>query len=83
MNAIERRIDALERADSSDKWPKTILVNFLQPGESGPGIVRIRSFGGLQEWVRRDADTEQEFIDRASREVDRSTHGVALLFQCE
>jgi len=87
MSTLERRIAAIEtKASPYDGLPKTIFITFLTPGDTGPGIRKLRhSFAGegCQEWERGTGESEQEFRDRASKEATRNAVGMAMLFQCD
>jgi hypothetical protein len=51
----------------------------MTPGNLEVEIQGLRGSKGCQQWKRQTGETEQEFIDRASREVTRNGPGCALL----
>ena len=86
MQSLEKRITALEQANPNDGFPKTIFILFVQPGAAACDIHKLNSSpsgAARQEWLREPNESEQEFKDRASREVTRSAGDMAMLFQCQ
>jgi len=85
MSIIERRIAALEQARPDNGLPKTIIVSFQMPGEPATELHKLRSStadAAYLEWLRGPDETEQAFIDRASKESTRNAGGIATLFKC-
>lgn len=81
---LERRIDALERkATPHAGFPDTIIISFLAAKDGKNDIRKLRADkgGNVQEWERGNDESEQELIDRASKEVSRNAGGIAMLFQ--
>lgn len=84
MATIEKRLAALEQASYGDRFPKTIIVCYLTLGDTGPNIRRLKSgyrSDEIQEWEREPVETEEDFKERASKEVSRNAGGIAMLFQ--
>ena len=77
MPNLEPRIAALERASPAPEG-MVILRRFVSPGRLKEEIQRLQSDAG-EEWTRQPGETEQELIDRASREATRNQWGVASL----
>ncbi len=79
MATLEKRIAALETAGAVGAEPITLVVQFVKPGHLDAEIQEMYTQEG-QSWQRVEGETQQELIDRATREVTRSTCGVASLF---
>lgn len=79
MQSLERRIAELEKAGSTVEGPQTIVIRGLTCGNLHVEIHALRNSKNGQQWKRQPGETEQEFIDRASREVKRDGPGCALL----
>ena len=79
MLNLEKRIAELEKAQPSNDGVKTIIVRFISPGVSGDDLQALHSYSGAQHWTRDPSESEQNFVDRASREVKRNGRGIALL----
>lgn len=77
MQSLEKRIAALE-VTGAPADEMTIIRRFVSPGGSDGEIHRLRDDDG-KTWTRQPGETEQELIDRASREVTRNGPGCALL----
>jgi len=77
MQNLEKRIAALE-ATTAPANDFTIIRRFVSPGHLDAEIYRLRDDNGKL-WTRQNGETEQELIDRASREVKRTPWGVACL----
>ena len=77
MQNIERRIAALE-ATTAPADEITIIRKFVSPGHLDAEIFRLRDDDGKL-WMRQTGESEQELIDRASKEVKRTPWGVASL----
>ena len=80
MANLEKRIAALETASAVGIEPRTILVTFAKPGQAETEIQALHTDQGAQSWIRLDGETQQELIDRATAEAERTAWGVALLF---
>ena len=85
MQSIEKRITALEQANTENGFPGTIFILFPRPGQTETEIHKLCNSSGADrlEWLRGPNESEQEFKDRASREVTRSAGDMAMLFQCQ
>jgi hypothetical protein len=86
MQSLEKRIAALEQANPEAGFPDTIFILFLQPGETEREIHKLcntPSGADRLEWLRGPNESEQEFKDRASKEVPRNAGGIGMLFMCE
>ena len=81
MLNLEKRIAELEKAQPSNDGVKTIIVRFISPGVSGDDLQALHSYSGAQHWTRDLSESEKNFIDRASREVERKGPGGVLLLQ--
>ena len=79
MPSLERRIAELEKAGSTGDGPMTIIIRPMTPGNLDEEIQELHDSKGCQQWKRQPGEAEQEFIDRASREVTRNGPGCALL----
>ena len=79
MQSLERRIAELEKSGSTGEGPMTIIIRGLTPGNLEEEIYKLNDSKSSQQWERLPGETEQEFIDRASREVKRDGPGCALL----
>lgn len=79
MQSLERRIAELEKAGSTDEGPMTIVIRWMTPGNLDDEIQELHDWKGSQQWKRQPGETEQELIDRATREVTRNGPGCALL----
>ena len=79
MQSLERRIAELEKTSSTNDWPSTIIIRGMTCGKLDEEIQELRGSKGSQQWHRQPGEAEQEFIDRASREVKRNGRGIALL----
>jgi hypothetical protein len=85
MQATEKRISALEQASPDDSGMVMFIV-FDTPGMPDTEIHKLSSAIGVedcQRWTREPGESEQDFKDRAKREVKRSEYGVALLFKVD
>lgn len=80
MANLEKRIEALEQVQVQPDGAtfKTVIVQFVEPGHLDEPINHLSTRDG-EAWTRHDGEPEQAFKDRASREVQRSPWGVALL----
>ena len=81
MLNLEKRIAELEKAQPSNDGVKTIIVRFISPGVSDDDLQALHSYSGAQHWTRDPSESEQNFVDRASREVERKGLGCVLLLQ--
>ena len=79
MPSLERRIAELEKAGSTNDGPMTIIIRLMTCGKLDAEIYKLHDFKGCQQWKRQPGEAEQEFIDRATREVTRNGPGCALL----
>ena len=79
MPSLERRIAELEKAGSTGDGVMTIIIRPMTCGELDAEIYELHDSKGCQQWKRQPGEAEQEFIDRASREVTRNGPGIALL----
>ena len=79
MQSLERRIAELEKAGSTVEGPQTIVIRGMTCGDLHTEIHALHDSKGSQRWKRQPGEPEQEFIDRASREVKRDGPGCALL----
>ena len=79
MQSLERRIAELEKAGAANEGPTTIIIRSIACGELDAEIYQLHDSKDSQQWQRQSGEVEQEFIDRASREVKRNGRGIALL----
>lgn len=77
MQNLERRVCALESASPSVE-ERTFVVRFVSPGDPDAEIDGLRTNEG-QHWARLPKESEQDLIDRATREVERNQWGAAML----
>ena len=79
MPSLENRIAALEKTVSTVEGPQTIVIRAITCASVEEEIHKLNDSKSGQRWERQLGETEQEFIDRASREVKRDGPGCALL----
>ena len=79
MQSLEKRIAELEKGASMNEGPLTIVIRPLAPGHLDEELQELHDQNGSQRWTRQPGETEQELIDRASREVTCNRPGCALL----
>lgn len=79
MPSLEQRIGELEKAGSIGDGVTTIIIRPMTCGELDAEIYELHDSKGCQQWKRQPGEAEQEFIDRATREVTRNGLGCALL----
>lgn len=77
MPSLEIRIAALEMGTSPAE-PLTIIRSFVSPGQPPTELQALHDSNGKR-WRRTPGESEQELIDRASRECVRNANGVSLL----
>ena len=77
MANLEKRIAALE-ATKAPADEMTIIRRYVNAANLDAEIHRLRDDEG-KTWTRQLGETEQELIDRATREVSRNAWGVASL----
>jgi hypothetical protein len=77
MQSLDKRITALEAANPTAD-ALTLIRRIVSPGHLDWEITRLRDDDG-NEWTRQPGETEQELIDRATKEVKRTQWGVASL----
>ncbi len=78
MQAIEKRIAALEQATPVDIGP--IFIHFVALETKDAEIQRIEK--GSKVWERQPHETVQELKDRAISEVPPPKAGCSLVFLC-
>lgn len=81
MPNIERRITALESQAVLDVAGRvdTIIICPLTADGVKHEVNRLADARGPQSWERLEGETEQIFIDRASREVHRVCDCISVL----
>ncbi len=77
MQTIKARIAALEQATPQVE-EVTIFRSYVTPGHLDDEIYLLTADDG-HSWKRQPGETQEEFFDRASKEVARSPWGVACL----
>ena len=77
MQNLKTRLAKLEAVALPPK-ELTLIRRFVSPGQIDREMNRLHDGDGY-EWTRQPGETEQELIDRASREVKRTPWGVAIL----
>ncbi len=85
MQTTERRIAKLEQANPID-LDKVMFITFNTPGLPDTEIHKLSAAIGVedcQRWTREPGESEQDFKDRAKKEVKRSDYGTALLFKVD
>jgi hypothetical protein len=63
-----------------------MFIVFETPGMPDTEIHKLSAAVGVedcQRWTREPGESEQDFKDRAKREVKRSEYGTALLFKVD
>jgi len=84
VQTLERRITALEQSNATN-FDLVLCIVFDTPGLPDTEIHNLRSLVGVnkteQHWVRELGESENDFKDRARREVVRSAYGTALLIK--
>ena len=79
MQALEKRIAALEQASLQCKREKVIFIIFGSPGEQDKELVYIHDNHG-NHWHRLPNETEEAFKERATSETPRNENQVPMLF---
>jgi hypothetical protein len=85
MLTLDKRIAALEQASPTDLG-MVMFIAFEKPGMADTELHKLSAAVGVadcQQWTREPDESEQDFKDRAKREVKRSKCGMALLFKVE
>lgn len=77
MQSTEKRIAALESAQTPSEG-MTIMRRMVTPGHLDAEINRIRDNHG-NEWMRKTAETEAAFTDRAASETLPNAWGFSAL----
>lgn len=77
MPSLEARIAALE-VEATTAELLTIIRRFVRPGQPPTELQALRDSNGTR-WRRTLGESEQELIDRASRECVRNANGVSWL----
>lgn len=77
MQALEKRLSALEKTQPQGETPKFIFIVSL--GREGEELTHIHDNHG-NNWHRRSDETEREFKDRATSETPRKENQVVLMF---
>ena len=77
MSNLEKRIAALE-ATTATTDDMTIIRRYVSPGHVDSEVYSLRDDAGTL-WTRQSDESEQELIDRATREVKRNPRGFACL----
>ena len=86
MQNLDKRIASLEQANPANGFPKTIFITFMSPNDTKPDIRKLgctHRDGVCQKWERGQNESEDDFKDRASKEVSRNAAGIAMLFMGE
>lgn len=84
MRSLGTRLARLEARQVTAIGPVTILRTMVEPGAAGPRALPLLALrSGAQRWRREAGEAEQDFIERAKREVTRNERGVAALVQDE
>jgi hypothetical protein len=79
---LNDRLKALEGKADNTMESMTIIRRIVAPGNLHPDYNHIRADDG-QAWTRQPGEPEQEFTDRASREVKRNQWGNAQIIMDE
>lgn len=82
MQSLEKRIAALEAARPAMEG-EVIFLSFVTMDETDKEIYKVCASWVADEgrqWTRESGETEDEFKERVSREVQRNPHGVTLLY---
>ncbi len=85
MQALEKRIATLEQASRTDLGA-VIFIVFDTPGLPDTELHKLSTALGddeCQQWTREPGESEQDFRDRASKEVRRNPYGVGMLLQTD
>lgn len=77
MQRLEARVAALEATNAKAEFV-TVIRRMLTAGNANAGIHYLSHDDGVR-WTLQSGETEQELIDRASREVKRNRWGFACL----
>jgi len=78
MQTTKARIAALEQANPQVE-EVTIVRTFVTPGHLVHDEIYLLTADDGHSWKRQPGETQEEFFDRASKEVTRSPWGVACL----
>lgn len=79
MQSLEKRIAELEKGMPTDEGLTAIIIRCMAPGDTEREIQELHNPMGCERWMREPGETEQAFIDRASREATRNGLACALL----
>ena len=79
MQALEKRIAALEQASPQCKRVKVIFIIFGSLGEQDKELAYIHD-NHENHWYRLPNETEEAFKERATSETPRNENQVAMLF---
>ncbi len=77
MQNLDKRVSALEQSQPPVE-SLTIIRRFVTPGFLNEEIRTLSDDYGNR-WTRQAGETEQQLIDRASKEVRRNAWGAAQL----
>ncbi len=78
MQSLEKRLIELERTAHQEEL--TLVIRFVSPGNMDTEVTDLKDHRGAQSWSRAVGENEADFIQRASKEVQR-LNGVATLIQ--
>lgn len=82
MQNLEKRIAALELA-TPQADDLTVIRRYVRPGHLDDEIYLLTDSDG-NAWTRQPNETEEAFIDRASKDVKRNAWGIGSLSgRCE
>lgn len=83
MQNLKSRIDTLEKSSLTSDEITTIVVKFLSPDNRGAEIQTLKDSQSDQQWMRQPGESEQEIIDRATKEVQRDGAFCKMLMQVD
>ena len=78
MQALEKRLSALEKTAVPDNRVTAVIRRIVRPGGLDAHAQFITAPGG-QRWDRQDGETSEHLEERALREVVRNAAGFATI----
>jgi hypothetical protein len=84
MQSLDKRITALEQA--THQSDRVIIIRYDCPKVPGRELFNLEgdySDTPRQHWTRQPGESENDFTDRARKEVKRNAWGVGILFQSD
>lgn len=81
MRSLDARIEELERRrPSDDTAPAIVVTSLTKAGEDAQAIEALRDSASGRVWTKRHDESEEAFMERASREARTDPWQTPLLF---